>query len=143
MASARRSLGAALQMTPEKLAFIKSTPEPAPITEPTIEVASSVVQQERPATMEVQSPVAEVQEKPVTRSPRRRERIEEEEISDEALLGMNNLLVPLTTRLQPRTAAALKRAGLEQKLRGRKPSSVQEIVEIAIQTWLRSAKFLD
>lgn len=143
MASARRSLGAALQMTPEKLAFIKSTPEPAPTTETTVEVAPPVVQQERPATVEVQTPMAEEHEKPVTRSPRRRERTEDEEISDEALLGTANLLVPLTTRLQPRTAAALKRAGLEQKLRGRKPSSVQEIVEIAIQSWLRSAKFLD
>ena len=142
MVSARRSLGAALQMTPEKLAFIKSTPEPAPTMEPTISIAPEVVQTEKTPTVQVplqQEPT----EKPVVRAPRRRQVNEEEDISDEALLGTANLLVPLTTRLKPRTAAALKRAGLEQKLRGRKPSSVQEIVEIAIQSWLRSAKFLD
>lgn len=59
------------------------------------------------------------------------------------MLGIANLLVPLTTRLQPTTAAALKRAGLEQKLRGQSPGTVQEIAEEAIQSWLRDYGYLE
>ncbi len=55
---------------------------------------------------------------------------------------MTNLLVPLTTRLSPSTAAALKRAGLEQKLYGRQPGTVQEIAEDAIRAWLTSEGYL-
>lgn len=62
---------------------------------------------------------------------------------DEHLLGVANLLMPLTTRLQPITAAALKRAGLEQKLRGHSPGTVQEIAEEAIQNWLRDYGYLE
>jgi hypothetical protein len=58
------------------------------------------------------------------------------------MAGMVNLLVPLTTRLTPVTASALKRAGLEQKLYGRKPSTVQEIAEEAIKSWLESEGYL-
>ena len=62
--------------------------------------------------------------------------------SDIQMPGMANLLIPLTTRLQPSTAAALKRAGLEQKLRGQNPAAVQEIVEIAVSEWLEQNHFL-
>jgi hypothetical protein len=58
------------------------------------------------------------------------------------MLGMANLLVPLTTRLSPSTAAALKRAGLEQKLYGREPGTVQEIAEDAIRSWLATEGYL-
>ena len=40
------------------------------------------------------------------------------------MAGMVNLLVPLPTRLTQVVATALKRAGLEQTLYGRKPSEV-------------------
>jgi hypothetical protein len=56
--------------------------------------------------------------------------------------GMANLLIPLTTRLTPPTTTALKRAGPEQKLYGRKPSTLQEIVEVAIKLWLDSEGYL-
>jgi hypothetical protein len=56
--------------------------------------------------------------------------------------GMANLLIPLTTRLTPPTATALKRAGLEQKLYGRQPGTVQEIAEEAIVGWLREQGYL-
>ena len=61
---------------------------------------------------------------------------------EEGMAGMVNLLVPLTTRLTPVVATALKRAGLEQKLYGRKPSTVQEIAEEAIKSWLESEGYL-
>jgi hypothetical protein len=50
--------------------------------------------------------------------------------------SMAKVLIPLTIRLSPSTAAALKRAGLEQRLYGRTPGTVQEIVEEAIVQWL-------
>jgi hypothetical protein len=45
--------------------------------------------------------------------------------------------------LQHRTAQALKRAVLEQKLNHRKPNKLQEIGEVAIETWLEKSGFLD
>ena len=59
-----------------------------------------------------------------------------------AFPGLTNLLVPLTTRLQPANAAALKRAGLEQRLKGAQPATAQEIAEEAIQFWLEENGYL-
>jgi hypothetical protein len=56
---------------------------------------------------------------------------------------IDQLLVPLTTRLQPRTANALRRAYLEQKLKHARPSTQQEIIEAAVQEWLRKSGYLD
>ena len=147
MANARRSLGDALAMTPDKLAFIQG-PNAAQETKPsrTVELPKPVSATEEPIALTdvIEVERAEVQsERPAPRSPRRQSRERDQsEFNDEAMLSMANLLVPLTTRLQPRTAAALKRAGLEQKLRGRKPSTVQEIAEEAIQKWLQTAVYL-
>lgn len=148
MANARRSLGDALAMTPDKLAFIQgasATQEAKPSQ--TVELPKSVLATEKPTVLTevIESERAEVQsERPAPRSPRKPSRERDYlEFNDDAMLSMANLLVPLTTRLQPRTAAALKRAGLEQKLRGRKPSTVQEIAEEAIQKWLRDSKYIE
>src|SRR5262245_19337517 len=45
--------------------------------------------------------------------------------------------VPVTIKLKYVTAQALKRAYLEQKLRHARPDTQQEIVEAAVQSWLR------
>jgi hypothetical protein len=81
---------------------------------------------------------------PAGRSASRRSRARgrNEETEDSILLGMSRRWVPLTTKLQPRTAAALKRAGLEQRLRGSDPATVQEIVEIAVADWLEQHDYL-
>ena len=47
-------------------------------------------------------------------------------------------LIPVTVRLRPEIAAALKRASLERQLAGDEPNTQQEIVEQALQPWLRS-----
>ena len=148
MATARRSLGDALAMTPDKLAFIQganAAQEAKPTQTVELPKAESLHEEPIAPTEVIEAERAEVQsERPAARSPRKQSRERDySEFNDEAMLSMANLLVPLTTRLQPRTAAALKRAGLEQKLRGRKPSTVQEIAEEAIQLWLRNAKYLD
>jgi hypothetical protein len=147
MANARRSLGDALAMTPDKLAFIQgaNAAQEAKPTQ-TVELPKPISATEEPVALTevIEAERTEVQsERPAARSPRRQSRERDQsEFNDEAMLSMANLLVPLTTRLQPRTAAALKRAGLEQKLRGRKPSTVQEIAEEAIQLWLRNSGYL-
>lgn len=51
------------------------------------------------------------------------------------------LLVPLTTRLQPKTAHLLRRAILQQRLECRLPATVQEIIEVAVSRWLRDHGF--
>jgi hypothetical protein len=50
------------------------------------------------------------------------------------------VLVPLTTRLTLETADALRRAGLENRIHGLAPATVQEIVEEAITQWLDRAE---
>lgn len=49
---------------------------------------------------------------------------------------------PLTTRIRADFAAALKRASLERELAGIHPFTVQDILEEAIEPWLRSHNFL-
>jgi hypothetical protein len=51
-------------------------------------------------------------------------------------------LVPLTTRLQPDTAEALRRVHLENKLKRIQPDSQQAIVEHALREWLMRNGFL-
>ena len=55
----------------------------------------------------------------------------------------DDYLVAITTRLQARTADALRRAYLEQKLNRLEPATQQEIIELAVQQWLRKNSFLD
>lgn len=43
---------------------------------------------------------------------------------------------PLTTRVRPELASALKRASLTRQLEGREPYHVQEIMEEALENWL-------
>ena len=62
------------------------------------------------------------------------------EIVRPSLLG--EVLVPLTTRIRPETANALRRAYLEQKLAHRTPATQQEIIEAALTTWLQQNGFL-
>lgn len=45
---------------------------------------------------------------------------------------------PFTTRLRADIAASLKRASLEQQLKGQSPSAVQDILDEALERWLKS-----
>jgi len=47
-------------------------------------------------------------------------------------------LIPVTVRLKPEIAAALKRASLERQLAGEEVYTQQDLVEIALEPWLRS-----
>jgi hypothetical protein len=50
--------------------------------------------------------------------------------------------VPLTTRIRPEMATALKRASLERQLAGETPNTVQDILEQALEPWLKDRGYL-
>jgi hypothetical protein len=50
--------------------------------------------------------------------------------------------VPLTTRLRADYAAALKKASLERQLKGQFPNAMLEILEQALEPWLRSNGYI-
>lgn len=50
--------------------------------------------------------------------------------------------VPMSTRMRTDFAAALKRASLERQLKGIEPNSLQDILEAAVEPWLRSNGYL-
>jgi hypothetical protein len=52
-------------------------------------------------------------------------------------------LIPVTVRLRPEIAGALKRASLERELAGEEMFTQQAIVEEALEPWLASEGFLD
>ncbi len=140
--SKRRQLGAALDISPEQRAFISGVPIPAKSVEATPIVLSEThaVQELEPTpALGAEAAVSSVEPQQVKRRARHQRRnVEESSFS----APMANLLAPLTTRLSPSTAAALKRAGLEQKLYDKKPSTVQEIVECAVREWLTQEGYL-
>ncbi len=51
--------------------------------------------------------------------------------------------MPLTTRVRTDFATALKRASLERQLSGTVPNTLQDILEEALEPWLRSNGYLN
>jgi hypothetical protein len=133
----RRSLGDVMEMTPEKLNFIKgrkaseaTPPEaaPKPLREAVeIEVASKANGADR---------VRESKSRP-NRRTNRRNGTQVAEVSE----VLDQVLVPVTVRLPHRMAQALRRAHLEQRLKHAKPDTQQEIVEEALGDWLARQGF--
>jgi hypothetical protein len=50
--------------------------------------------------------------------------------------------LPLNTRIRGDFARALKRLSLERQLNGKKPDTLQEIIEEALEPWIRSQGLL-
>lgn len=98
----------------------------------TVELPSPEGDQDELATPEVQQAV-ETAQKPSS-SPRRRKG---EGISADLSTSLvGRILVPVTTKLQPNVAKALRRATLEQRLKGEHPATQQDIVDAALTAWL-------
>jgi hypothetical protein len=51
--------------------------------------------------------------------------------------------VPLTSRVRADLAIALKRASLQRQLDGETPNSLQDLLEEALEAWLRSNGYLN
>lgn len=125
--SERRSLSSAMEITPEKLAFIQGTP---------VSTTATISEPERPKT--TSQALTGTGRQP--RGSREKPHGPPEEKDDSILT--EGLLVPLTTRLKPKTADGLRRAYLEQKLKRRHPATQQEIVELALVNWLTKEGYL-
>ena len=85
------------------------------------------------AQSEESPPVARTYEPRVEDQPLRRARP-----SKVAPVG----LIPVTVRLRPEIAGALKRASLERQLAGEELFTQQDIVEQALEPWLRQEGLL-
>lgn len=127
-----------MNMTPEKVAFIQGQ-----ATKSAVPAAIAVADIPAGAkTVDVEPPLAEVTRESRPRSVRRTSRARVGQEMPEASDILDQVLVPVTIRLQHRTAQALRRAYLEQRLRHAKPDTQQEIVEEAIGDWLSRQGFL-
>jgi hypothetical protein len=51
-------------------------------------------------------------------------------------------LIPVNVRVRPEIAAALKTASLDRQMQGIEPSAKREIVEQALEPWLRANGYL-
>ncbi|WP_161967281.1 hypothetical protein [Fimbriiglobus ruber] len=57
------------------------------------------------------------------------------------MLGLGR--VPVGARIRTELAAALKRSSLERQLQGIEPNSIQDILEEALEPWLRQRGYLE
>jgi uncharacterized protein with gpF-like domain len=130
----RRSLGDAMDITPEKMAFIKG--------QGTKSVEQTATDQPADSPEPVKAIELGVQDSSEETAPRRPARKRQTIQAPEASDVLDQVLVPVTLRLQHKTSQALKRAYLEQKLKHAKPDTIQEIGEEAIKDWLFRAGFL-
>ena len=125
-----------MDMTPDKLAFIKGqTVEQAKPAETKAAAVEKTIEVDAPETGELK------QQRP--RTARRASRGRSSQENSEASDILDQVLVPVTIRLQHRTAQALRRAYLEQRLKHAKPDTQQEIVEEALGDWLSRQGFLE
>jgi hypothetical protein len=149
----RRSLVAGLEVAPpgvdpdQMRAFIsQQKPERRPAKRTTVEIVSAAAEEpagggeegetppEPMTTAEVEKPEPTAARKPPRPTPSKRART--------APLH-STPLVPVTVRLKPEIADALKRASLERQLNGIPTFTQQDIVEDALVPWLRSEGLLD
>src|SRR5262245_39574554 len=128
----RRSIGTALSLNPDKLAFIHG--------EQAMVAAGSAPEKFQPANGSLENVESTDQElgHPSQRIKRRGRRPKTAQpkalmppgIVDPSYGGdLPPLLVSLTTRLSPATAEALRRVALEQRLQRRRPHPQQEIFD--------------
>lgn len=147
----RRGLGQAMNLSPDKLAFITGRTTTVPAGEPpAVAVATASVPEqavsergqeasddgELPETT-TSGPVAPKPRRPNRQRNTPTSRHDDLDVATEPAGLCGSIKIPLTIRLNPQTADALRRACLEQKLARRTPNSQQEIAEIAISGWLR------
>lgn len=140
MANARRSIGDAMNLTPDKLAFIQGGAVLPPDPKPSADLEPTKPNTPNPSTEELKADSLVEDPKPKRTRPTVKSRTTA--ASDDEL-HMAPILAPLTTRLHPETADALRRACLEQRLRRRKPHTQQEIVELAVRRWLSENGFVE
>jgi hypothetical protein len=130
----RRSIADAVTLTPKLESFVKSG---VPEVNTSSRSHSSSETNEPPAEVPVSPRDAAQRPRGRPRRPSRTPHAPADphrEMRTTSIL--DEMLVPITTKLRRRTVQALRRVHLEQKLRDAKPATQQEIVEEAIEEWL-------
>lgn len=130
-----------MEMTPAKLAFIKGEGEAGQPPAPDEPAAASAPVKTIDLQPSQQKPDPSREQR--TRAPRRSARQRSSHDSPEPSEVLDQVLVPVTIRLPHRTAQALRRAHLEQRLKHAKPDTQQEMVEEALLDWLSKHAFLE
>lgn len=135
MTNKARTLTNALEMTPEKLAFIRSGSQGnAAPEEPPVHARVSVDTSQTPPLdpePSIEKPDAERQAKRPSRRVAKERRVEQRTL-------VSGLRMSITTKLEPETVEALRRICLERRLEGVLPFTLQDIVEEAVSEWLAS-----
>lgn len=88
------------------------------------------------------TPETEVAEATPTESPAPAAVVDPHMTYDSKVLPQFAGRVPVTTRTRPEVATALKRASLTRQLNGIEPYYVQDIMEEALESWLRTNGYL-
>jgi hypothetical protein len=131
----RRSIADAVTLTPKLESFVKSG---VPEVNTSPRVKSSIDTNEPAINESDMQPAAGQRPRGRPRRPSRMPDAPAEpnrETTTNSIL--DEMLVPITTKLRRKTVQALRRVHLEQKLRDAKPATQQEIVEEAVEEWLK------
>lgn len=125
-----------MTLSPDKLAFIRGSGTTPPTVEP---------KEAKTSAPERTIDLGETKDEPPAERPQRKRSRGKAATQDEPEASeiLERMLVPVTIRLQNRTAQALKRASLERELQRIHPHKVQDIAEEAIADWLAKAGYLD
>ncbi len=138
----RRSLGDALEMTPEKIAFIEGRKAKEPkLSE--VDPPSTKLTIEKSIELESARSDGEASKDPRPRAARRSLRSRSSQESPEASEILDRVLKPRSIRLRHRINQALTRASLERRLGSFEPCAIQDIAEEALIEWLEKAGYLD
>ncbi len=130
-----------MEMTPEKLAFIKGQGKVGDVSPKVKADATPQLVEKVIDVKESEKPVEPARESTV-KVNRRSSRQTSQEVPGPSEV-LDQILVPVTIRLSHRMAQALRRAYLEQRLKHAKPETQQEIVEEALGAWLLHNGFLE
>lgn len=130
-----------MEMTPEKLAFIKGQGKAGDVS-PKVKAGAPPQAVEKVIDVKESEKPAEVAKESTVKVNRRASRRGSQEAPGASEV-LDQVLVPVTIRLPHRTAQALRRAYLEQRLKHAKPDTQQEIVEEALGEWLSRQGFFE
>lgn len=120
---------------------VQERPKPEVKTSP-VRVVSEKIQPQQAAddsADEQDEPVGEGRRNPVSRKPAKPAAAKR----PHAQRLLATLLVPVTVRLRPEIASALKQASLQRQLNGIETYTQQDIVEEALIPWLQAEGLLD
>ncbi|MBX7165929.1 MAG: hypothetical protein K1X74_06230 [Pirellulales bacterium] len=133
--TARRSLDNALDISADKLAFIRGQAAKSTVT-----LNAPVTSPPVPEEEAFPEPVANASKPPARPRNRRADPAATGQAAVTAAYA-DQFRVGLTVRIAPQIADALRRAHLEHKLRRQAPDTQQEIVEVALTHWLKDHGF--